>query len=445
MAYISNKNNLQNYSMKKFIIKGGSKLKGSIDVYGAKNAALPILAASILTKEKVVIENLPLIGDILTMLDILKSLGVKINFLDKRKIELDASNISTKKLNYNLVTKIRSSVFLLGALSARFDRFKLTTPGGCQLGARILDPHINALSAVGIKVKKVKGAIEIIGVKKSGKRKEVVMSEMSVTATENVILASVLSNFTVDIYIAAQEHYIQDLCHFLNSMGAKIKGIGTHHLTIKGVKKLSGTKHFVMFDPIEMGTFIALAAGTKSNITIKNVIPEFIRFELLKFKEAGVKYSIKNLKKFEKGWGYSICDILIKPANLKAVKKIHNMPYPGFSPDILPIFSVLMTQAKGVSLIHDWMYEGRMKYMDELKRMGANAFVCDPHRALITGPTKLEGKDITSFDLRAGATLIIAALIATGKSVISNAYQVDRGYECIEKRLRKVGANIKRV
>ncbi len=429
----------------KFVIEGGHKLKGEIEVLGAKNATLPILTAAILSSEVSVIDNIPLIGDVYSMIKILKSIGVKVKFIGKRKIRIDASNINIKNIDYDLVTQIRSSILLFGSLSSRLKDFKLTTPGGCQLGARVLDPHIDALSEVGVKIKKEKNIFHITNKKNSKKNREIVLSEMSVTATENVIIASVLSDGIIKLYAAAKDHYVQDLCHFLNKMGAKISGIGTNDLTIEGVKKLKGAEHFVIYDPIEAGTFIALASGTKSHIIVKNIIPDFIRFELLKFKEANVSFKLRNVRKFEKGWGYQVADLEIFPSNLKAVKKIHNMPYPGFSADILPIFAVLMTQSKGVSLIHDWMYEGRMKYIEELNRMGADAFLCDPHRALVTGPTKLEGKEITSFDLRAGATLIIAALIADGESIISNAYQVDRGYEAMEKRLSKVGAKIKRI
>jgi len=431
--------------MGKFVIEGGKKLSGEIEVYGAKNVALPILAASMLTKEKSVIDNLPTIGDVNSLMNIMKSMGVKITFLGKNKVEIDPSEVNPKNLNLDIVTQIRSSVFLLGALPARCKEFKLTRPGGCQLGARILDPHLDALKAIGIKIKKDGNMFHITNNNKVKKDREVTLSEMSVTATENAVLAAVLAPGKVDIYDAASEPYISDLCAFLNKMGAKISGAGTHHITIEGVLELHGAHHFIMYDPIEMGTFLALGAATKSHIKIKNFIPEFIRLELLKFKEANVKFNLHNLREFEEGWGYKICDLEVFPSDLKAVKKIHNMPYPGITPDMLPIFTVLMTQAQGVSLIHDWMYEGRMKYIDELNRMGADAFMCDPHRALITGPTKLEGKDITSFDLRAGATLIIAALIADGKSIINNAYQVDRGYANIEKRLKKLKANIKRV
>lgn len=431
--------------MEKFVIQGNKKLHGSIEVFGAKNAALPILAASILSSQKSVIDNLPLIGDVFSMLDILKSIGVKIKFVGKRKIEIDPSNVDAKNINYDLVAKIRSSVFLFGALSSRVKKFQLAVPGGCKLGSRILDPHIKALDALGVKIQKVKGVFHIENSNSKEGKIEVVLSEMSVTATENAILAAVLSLGVTEIFCAASDPYVSDLCRFLKKMGADISGESTHHLKIQGVEKLNGVRHIIMPDPIEMGTFIALGAASKSNITVKNIVPEFIRFELLKFKEANVKFKILNKREFEKGCGYEACDVEIFPSRLKAVKKVHNMPYPGFASDILPIFATLMTQADGVSLIHDWMYEGRMKYIEELNRMGSDAFVCDPHRALITGPTKLIGKEITSFDLRAGATLVIAALIANGTSVINNAYQVDRGYENIEERLRKIGANIKRI
>ncbi len=427
----------------KFIIHGGKPLHGSISVLGAKNAALPILVGVLLTREECEIENIPLIGDVLKMLAILKSIGVTYKFIDKRKIRISAANLDLNTIDYSLVGEIRSSILLFGALSTRVAHFTLPRPGGCVLGARILDPHIDALSAVGIDVKR-KGGLYHISRKNIAKR-TVVLSEMSVTATENIILSSVVSDGVTEIFGAACEHYVQDVCHFLVSMGAKISGIGTYYLTIQGVKKLSGTRWSIMPDPIEAGTFIALASATKSHVLITGVAIEFIRLELLKFKEANVKFKIRNERLALSSWNYKVADIEVFPSRLVAVEKVHNMPYPGFSSDLLPIFAVLATQAKGVTLIHDWMYEDRLKYIAELQRMDANAFICDPHRALITGPTPLIGTTITSFDLRAGAVLIIAGLIASGTTIIHGAYQVDRGYEEIEKRLKKIGARIKRV
>ncbi|MCR4323177.1 MAG: UDP-N-acetylglucosamine 1-carboxyvinyltransferase [Candidatus Azambacteria bacterium] len=427
----------------KFIIKGGKKLAGSIEVRGAKNAAFAVLAATLLTKETCTIENVPLIKDIFVMLEIFKSIGVQYEFISKRTLRISAAALSPKNIDHDVVEKIRASVLLCGALPARTARFSLTKPGGCSIGSRILEPHFDALAQVGIDIKKRGKYLDVIRRENSGDH-EIVLSEMSVTATENAVLASVIRTGTVTIYCAAAEPYVQDLCHMLVKMGATISGIGTHTLTIKGVARLHGVTHCIMPDPIEMGTFIALAASTKSRIVIKNTVPEFIRFDLLKFAEAGVIVKIRNRRKIAGGWGYEMADMEVVPSKLVAIPKVHNMPYPGLSPDLLPMFVVLMTQAHGVSLIHDWMYEGRMKYVEELRHMGADAFICDPHRALITGPTPLEGRNITSFDLRAGAVLIIAALTAKGTTVIQNAYQVDRGYEDIEGRLKKIGALIER-
>ncbi len=427
----------------KFIIVGGKPLHGGITVLGAKNAALPILVAALLTEDTCEIDNVPLIGDVFKMIGILKSLGVACTFTGKRKLKISAAKLNVKNIDFSLVAEIRSSVLLFGALSARFSRFILPKPGGCALGARILDPHIDALGALGVSVVKKNGLYHVS--KHAFKKSTVVLSEMSVTATENIILSSAISQGVTEVFGAASEHYVQDVCHFLNAMGARISGIGTNHLIIHGVSKLKGARWNVMPDPIEMGTFIALAAATRSHLLIRDAVPEFIRLELLKFKEANVTFKIRNERVVKSSWGYALADIEVFPSRLRAVEKTHNMPYPGFSSDLLPIFAVLATQAKGVSLIHDWMYEGRLKYIDELKRMGADAFVCDPHRALITGPTPLEGMEITGFDLRAGAALIIAGLVATGTSIIHGAYQADRGYEKIEKRLKKIGANIRRV
>ncbi len=428
----------------KFVIKGGKKLKGTIEVRGAKNAAFAALAAALLTKETCEIDNIPLVQDVFVMLEIFKSIGVRCEFIAERKLRISAASLSPKNIQHDMVEKIRASVLLCGALPMRVTRFTLTKPGGCSIGSRILDPHIDALAPMGIEIRKRGKYLDVVKCESVGDR-AIVLSEMSVTATENAVLASVIYRGTVMIYCAAAEPYVQDLCHMLVKMGADISGIGTNTLVIKGVARLRGAKHFIMPDPIEMGTFITLAACTKSRIIIKNAVPEFMRFDMLKFREAGVIVKIRNRKKIARGWGYETVDMEVVPSQLVAVKKVHNMPYPGLCPDLLPMFVVLATQARGVSLIHDWMYEGRLKYVEELKRMGADAFICDPHRALITGPTPLEGKDITSFDLRAGAVLIIAGLTAKGTTVIQNVYQVDLVYDDIEGRLRKLGADIKRI
>ncbi|MFH1612004.1 MAG: UDP-N-acetylglucosamine 1-carboxyvinyltransferase [bacterium] len=430
--------------MDKFIIHGGKTLKGEIEVVGAKNATTPILAACLLTDKPCIIDNLPLIEDCFRMLDIFEDMGVDVEWLGKHKVKITADKISPQKIDRKVVGQLRSSILLLGPLSTRFKNFKLPQPGGCVIGARTTMPHTNALNALGINIKEQERDYLIKRKELSGT--DISMNEFSVTATENVLMAAVLAKGRTIITYAAIEPHVQDLCYFLKKMGAKISGIGSYTLVVDGVDKLNGTDHFLIYDPIEMCSFISLAGATKGSITIKNIIPEFIGCELNKFREVGLNFEIKNRRKFRKGWGYEIADIEILPTgNLRAVRKAHNMPYPGFAADNLPPFAAMMTQAEGTSLIHDWMFEGRLRYIDDLNKMGANAIICDPHRALITGPVSLYGTSVTSYDLRAGMTLIIAALIAQGETEISEVYQVDRGYEKIEERLQKLGADIKRV
>lgn len=417
--------------MPEFIINGGKPLRGEIEVRGAKNAATPILAACLLTDQECIIDNLPKIADVLNMINILESIGAEINWINSQKLSIKAKSLNLDKLDKQNASKMRSSVLLAGPILARLGQFVLDAPGGCEIGIRPLDAHFLALENLDVQITKNKNKYFLKTKNLIGK--EFTMSEFSVTATENAIMASVLATGETKINCAAQEPHVQDLCKFLNKMGAQISGIGTHVLRIQGIKKMHGAKHKIIPDYTEMGTFICLAAATQSNIIIKNFRPEFLKLELEKFKQANINFKISKNQ------------IQIKPSkNIKPVN-IHNMPYPGFAADLLQPFAVLMTQAKGPSLIHDWMYENRLKYIKDLNKMHANCKILDPHRVLITGPTHLKAKKITSYDLRAGASLIIAALIARGKSIINQAEQVDRGYEKIEKRLQKLGAEIRRV
>lgn len=428
----------------KFIIHGGKPLKGEIEVRGAKNSATPILAATLLTDEPCELRNVPEIEDVLRMVELLKSAGARAEWLAPGHLRVCSRGADISKTDLGLISKLRSSILILGPVMARFDYFKFPHPGGCQIGSRIIDPHLMALADLGVETVSSRDVYE--SRRQILKGAEIVMDEFSVTGTENALMAATLAEGRTVIKCAASDFYVQDLAHFLKKMGAKISGIGTHTLVVDGVKKLNGADYAIMPDPIEMGTFVSLLAATKSRGIIKNFVPEFLEIELLKFKEANVNLSIQGLKKNGDGWDYKTGNLEVLPTtSLKAVKKIHNMPHPGFTADLIQPFTVLMTQAEGTSLVHDWMYEGRLKYIDELVKMGANAVVCDPHRALITGPTPLYGTNISSFDLRTGATLIIAALVAQGESIINNAYQVDRGYERIEERLQKLGADIKRV
>jgi len=427
--------------MEKFIIRGNHSLRGEIEVRGAKNAATPILAACLLSDDICLIENLPLIEDVFRMIELLKSLGAEVTWVSQRALKIRAKEIEPAYLNQSLVCQMRSSILLMGALIARFKKIKIASPGGCLIGQRSLSAHLKVFQDFGIKVTQ-KGGFYFLERKKL-QPGEIIMNEISVTGTENALLVAALTPGRTIIKCAAAEPYIQDLGMFLKKMGIQITGLGTHTLVVNGTKKLKGAKHFLIYDPIEMTTFLALGASVKnSHLIIKNTIPEFILSELVKFKEAGLNFKIKKLKRIS--WGYQIGEIEVSPSRLKAIDKVHNLPYPGFAPDSLPPFAVMLTQAKGVSLIHDWMFEGRQKYIEELKKMGAQAIICDPHRVLITGPTQLYGTEIKSYDLRAGASLIIAALTASGQSKINNVYQVDRGYEKLEKRLQKLGARIER-
>jgi len=351
--------------------------------------------------------------------------------------------LNPDKIDMTVVSCLRSSILLMGALLARFGKVRIKEPGGCQIGARSMDVHFRALEQLGVEIKSDDNQYILKKVKPA--QEEIVMTEISVTATENIILAAALNQGTVSIRLAASEPHVQDLCWFLESLGVEIKGIGSHDLIIKGATILHGGEYTIIPDLIETGTFISLAGATRSKITIENTAPQFIALELEKYKEVGLKLEIEYLNQDPQGH-YKLANIKVDgKVNLKAIKKLHDMPYPGFAADLIQPFAVLMTQAKGTSLIHDWMYDGRLKYISELKKMGANIVVSDPHRVVVIGPSPLFGKEINSFDLRAGATLIIAALAASGTSTVTNIYQVDRGYEQLDLRLANLGARIKRI
>jgi UDP-N-acetylglucosamine 1-carboxyvinyltransferase len=418
--------------METFEIEGSKKLKGEIEVRGSKNATTPILAATLLTKEECVISNIPLIEDVFRMLEILASMGSEIKWLGERKISVKNVKIDPTKMNLEMVKKLRSSVLLLGSLSARFDQFKFYRPGGCVIGARPLGTHFEALRKMGVNILQNKNSYSVNARKRRSAK--FTLGEMSVTATENaMMLAATLPQKTI-IKACACEPHVEDLGRFLVSLGAKIKGLGTHSLEIVGIKKLRGATHSIIPDANEAATFLILGATTGSPIRVKNAKEEHLDLVLEKLREFGVGFKIsKNA-------------IEVIPAKkLRAVSKVDTRTYPGVPSDVQAPFGVLATQAEGETLIHDSLYESRFNYVGELVKMGAKAEILDPHRVLISGPAKLIGKTITSFDLRAGATLIIAALIAKGKTTIREIYQVDRGYEKIEERLQKLGAEIKRV
>ncbi|KKP99056.1 MAG: UDP-N-acetylglucosamine 1-carboxyvinyltransferase MurA [Parcubacteria group bacterium GW2011_GWD2_38_12] len=420
----------------KFLIKGGRKLSGEIDIMGSKNAATPILAATLLTSEECIIDNIPLIEDVFRLIEILKHLGAEADFIGKRKLKIRARNIDVGRLNNAGVGKLRSSVLLMGPLLARFRKIQTKNPGGCLIGNRPLDTHLEAFVDLGAKIAPNGNNLDII--LKNKPKDEIVLKEFSVTATENVLMfASLMPQRTI-IKIAAMEPHVRDLIKFLRAMGVKIKLLDSHTIEVVGVKKLRGAKHKIIPDQIEAGTFLIIGALIGSDILVKNCRIDHLDLILKKLKEFNIDY------KFEKRRG-NFADIRIKTNYPLRAAKVQAMPYPGIPTDLQSIFGVLATQAQGTSMIHDPLFEGRFKYLDELVKMGANVVVCDPHRALITGRTQLQGTNITSYDLRAGASLIIAGLIASGETVINDAYQVDRGYERIEERLQKLGADITRI
>jgi len=418
--------------MAKFIITGGKKLKGEVETQGAKNAATPIIAASILLSGKTVLENIPNILDVARMKMILEKIGASVaSDAEKHSAEINTRNVKSRDLDFIEVRQMRSSLLLIGPLLARFGRVKISSPGGCHIGARSLSAHLEGFRALGARVKSENSHYFLSA--KNLKGTKIVLDEFSVTATENIMMAASLASGRTIIKLAACEPHVQDLAGFLNKAGAKIRGAGTDTLVIDGVAKLRGVRYKIIPDMIEAGTLIIAGLATDGSVKVKNMNPDDLEIFLKKLQEMGARLEI----------GENYAQTLPSP-KMRAVK-IQTLPYPGFPTDLQAPFSVLMTKARGESLIHDPMYEGRLKYLEELKKMGANVKILDSHQAKITGPTKLAGKEITSLDLRAGATLILAALLASGKSIIHCAEEIDRGYEGIEEKLRSLRANIERM
>ena len=419
----------------KFVINGGKKLNGTIEVLGSKNAALPILAAAILTKENCIIDNVPLIEDVLKMINLIKGMGAEVKWLDKRKVEISCENIDPEKLDNDVIGKFRGSALLWGALASRFDDFKTASPGGCVIGARPLDTHFDAFLQLGVNVTQ-KG--KSYSFKKDSKflekNSEIVLDEFSVTATENVLLFASSQNCKINLQIADQDYQVQELVKVLEKMGAKIKYSGPHAFEIEGKESLKGFECKLIGDPIEAGTFIVAILATKGDVLVKNVETQYMTLFLKKLKSFGANLEFPDEK-----------SVKVLPSAKLVMNKIQSLPYPGIQPDLQPEFGVLATQTKGATLIHDPLYEGRLKYLEELNKMGADIIFCDPHRAIVNGPTTLHGIEVPSLDIRSGAALIIAGLIAQGTTTINNAYQIDRGYEKIEERLQKIGADIKRI
>ncbi len=433
--------------MASFEVKGGAKLSGEITPQGAKNEALQVICAVLLTDKPVVIENIPHIRDVNKLIELLGALGVKINKLDSSTVEFDASGVDTKNLESDVfrekASSIRGSVMVLGPLLARFGKGKMPKPGGDKIGRRPMDTHFTGLQNLGAKVTydKKGGFYEIDATNLEGTY--MLLDEASVTGTANILMAAVLAKGTTTIYNAACEPYTQQLCQMLNSMGAKITGVGSNLLTIEGVDKLEGCKHRILPDMIEIGSFIGLAAMTKSELTIKDCRVDMLGMIPKVFRKLGIKLEIKG-------------DDIHVPAQESyeiqtlmdgSILTVSDSPWPGFTPDLVSIVLVVATQAKGSVLIHQKMFESRLFFTDKLIDMGAQIILCDPHRATVVGMDRtspLRGITMTSPDIRAGVSLLIAALSAEGTSVIHNVEQIDRGYQFIDTRLNNLGAEIKR-
>ena len=435
--------------MGSFKIEGGNKLSGSIVPQGAKNEALQVLCALLLTKEKVVISNLPDIIDVNKLISLLKNLGVSINKLNNGKYEFQASNIDISYLEsdqFKIDGKgLRGSIMLVGPLLGRFGVGSIPRPGGDKIGRRRLDTHFEGFIKLGAKFNYNKENYFYTVSAKKLRGTEMLLDEPSVTGTANILMASVLADGKTVIYNAACEPYLQQLCKMLVSMGANISGIGSNRLTIHGVDKLNGTSHTLLPDMIEIGSWIGLAAITKSELTIKNVNWDYLGQIPVVFKKLGIQLDKVN-------------DDIYIPAHKKgyeiqsyidgSILTVSDGPWPGFTPDLLSIILVVATQARGSLLIHQKMFESRLFFVDKLIDMGAKIILCDPHRATVIGhdfKSHLQSTVMTSPDIRAGISLLIAALSAKGTSIIHNIEQIDRGYENIESRLKAIGAKITRI
>jgi UDP-N-acetylglucosamine 1-carboxyvinyltransferase len=424
--------------VEKFVIQGGIPLNGTIVPSGNKNAALPILAATLLTDQPVTLHNLPHIGDVQTMLRLLEDIGATVQRHDNHSVTVQAAEIRSTSPDPVLFSEIRGSLTLLGPLLARAGSVTLTLPGGDRIGRRRIDTHLQALEALGARIKH-NDRFEIQAQALRGA--EIWLDEASVTGTENAVMAASLARGRTTIRHAASEPHAQELCHLLNSLGARIEGIGSNVLHIEGRDCLAGGECTIGPDFMEVGSFIGLAAVTGGEIRIRHAAPAHLGMIRTVFGRMGVHFQIEG-------------EDVVVPAGQRlaivddlggAVPKIDDAPWPGFPTDLLSIALVVATQAQGTVLIHEKMFDSRLYFVDRLIAMGARIILCDPHRAVVVGPAELHGETLHSPDIRAGRALLIASLCATGESIIHNIHQIDRGYERIETKLQALGARIERI
>ena len=423
--------------MDKFIIHGGKPLTGTMVPSGNKNAALPLMAACLLTEEPIVLHNMPNITDTLTMRKLMESLGVQVRQIDASSYEFQAKDIHPSDLDPDLCRQIRASILLAGPMLARSGELKLPPPGGDVIGRRRVDTHILALNKLGAMFS-YNDSFHFSAPQLKGT--EILLDEASVTATENTIMAAVKAEGRTIIRNAASEPHIQQLCQFLNLLGADIKNIGSNTLIIDGVKELHGGEFTIGPDYLEVISFVGAAVVTRGEIRIKDAGVEHLKMIQLVFRRLGVDFDFIG----DDVWVGSNQRLVIEPDLGNAIPEISVMPWPSFPTDLMSIAIVIATQSIGSILFHDWMYPSRMFFTDKLVSMGAQIVLCDPHRCIVQGPTRLNGEKLDSPDIRAGIALVLAALSAKGTSVIRNVSQIDRGYESIDQKLAALGADIVR-
>ncbi len=425
--------------MQKFIIEGGQPLSGTVVPAGNKNAALPVLAATLLTQEEVVLRNVPRIRDVEAQLDLLRALGADVEWRDENVVAVCAANVEAHEVDAGLAERIRASFLLAGPLLARFGKATMPPPGGDVIGRRRLDPHLDAFRALGATVRSER--LYHLEAPDGLRACDFFMDEPSVMATENALMAAALTPGSTVIHNAASEPHVQDLARLLLAMGARIEGIGSNVIVVHGQEVLGGADYTIGPDYIEVGSFIALAACTGGELRIKDTAPGDLRMTRLAFERLGCRIEFDG-------------DDVIVPAGQElrvkddegdAISKIEDGPWPAFPADLTSIALAIATQAEGMVLIHEKMFENRLFFVDKLVSMGARVIVCDPHRAVVSGPSRLHGERMESPDIRAGMAMLIAALCAEGTSEIGNIRQIDRGYERIDDRLRSLGARIERV
>lgn len=416
--------------MEQYVIKGGNPLVGEVEIGGAKNAALAILAAAIMTDEMVYIENLPDVRDINVLLEAIKEIGAVVERVSPTEVKITGSTISDISVEYEYIKKIRASYYLLGALLGKYKSAEVPLPGGCNIGSRPIDQHLKGFRALGASVDILHGAVVAKAENLTGKH--IFLDMVSVGATINIMMAAAMATGNTIIENAAREPHVVDVANFLNSMGASIKGAGTDVIRIQGVEKLHGTTYSIIPDQIEAGTFMCAAAATRGDIMVKNVIPKHLEATTAKLEEIGCQ-----VEEFD--------DAVRVVANKRLTRThVKTMPYPGYPTDMQPQFAVALTLAEGTSIVTESIFENRFKYADELSRMGANIKV-EGNTAIIDGVEKLTGARVSAPDLRAGAALVIAGLAAEGFTVVDDIVYIQRGYECFEQKLQSLGGMIEKV